>query len=227
VCVAFRATPPAGGPWRRIMLKVGLTGGIACGKSTVAAMLAARGASVLQADLVAHELMRPGQAVYDEIVRRFGREILNANHTINRARLAELAFSANSRRIAELNAVIHPAVLAYQHQWLKETALRDPQGVAVVEAALILEAGARSHFDKIVVVTCRPEQKAERLAQRLAMSIDQAVLEVARRSSAQMADEEKVRHADFVIDASGTLAHTEEQVEALWRELSCAAASLR
>jgi dephospho-CoA kinase len=205
------------------VLKIGLTGGIACGKSTVAAMLAKRGANVLQADLVAHELMRPGQAVYAKIVRRFGREILNPNQTINRARLAELAFAPDMVRIAELNEIVHPAVLAYQQQWLEENARRDPGGVAVIEAALIIEAGARQQFDKIVVVTCHPGQKAERLAQRLSIPLEEATREVARRTTAQMADDEKLRHADYVIDASGTLANTEEQVDKLWREFSAAA----
>jgi dephospho-CoA kinase len=209
------------------VLRVGLTGGIACGKSTVAAMLAERGANVLQADLVAHELMRPGQAAYEQIVRRFGREILNSNLTINRAHLADVAFAPSNPRINELNEIVHPAVLAYQQQWLEETSQRDPHGVAVIEAALIIEAGARGQFDKIIVVTCHAQQKAERLAQRLGIPLAEAIREVTRRGSAQMADDEKLRHADYVIDASGTLEHTAEQVEKLWNELSSAAARLR
>ena len=208
------------------MLKVGLTGGIACGKSTVAAMLAVRGANTLQADLVAHELMRPGQAVYDEIIRRFGREILNQNKTINRVRLAEVVFSPERPRIDELNEIVHPAVLAYQQQWLEDAARREPKSVAVVEAALILEAGAHNQFDKIVVVTCTPHQKAERLSQRMGIPLAEAEAEVVRRSAAQWQDEEKLRYADYVIDSSGTLADTEAQVEKLWCELS-AMASLR
>jgi len=208
------------------VLKVGLTGGIACGKSTVAAMLAVRGANTLQADLVAHELMRPGQAVYDEIIRRFGREILNQNKTINRVRLAEVVFSPERPRIDELNEIVHPAVLAYQQQWLEDAARREPKSVAVVEAALILEAGAHNQFDKIVVVTCTPHQKAERLSQRMGIPLAEAEAEVVRRSAAQWQDEEKLRYADYVIDSSGTLADTEAQVEKLWCELS-AMASLR
>ncbi|HKD92672.1 MAG TPA: dephospho-CoA kinase [Terriglobales bacterium] len=208
------------------MLKVGLTGGIACGKSTVAAMLAVRGANTLQADLVAHELTRPGQAVYDEIIRRFGREILNQNKTINRVRLAEVVFSPERPRIDELNEIVHPAVLAYQQQWLEDAARREPKSVAVVEAALILEAGAHNQFDKIVVVTCSPHQKAERLSQRMGIPLAEAEAEVVRRSAAQWQDEEKLRYADYVIDSSGTLADTEAQVEKLWCELS-AMASLR
>jgi len=208
------------------VLKVGLTGGIACGKSTVAAMLAVRGADTLQADLVAHELMRPGQAVYDEIIRRFGREVLNQNKTINRVRLAEVVFSPERPRIDELNEIVHPAVLAYQQQWLEDAARREPKSVAVVEAALILEAGAHNQFDKIVVVTCSPHQKAERLSQRMGIPLAEAEAEVVRRSAAQWQDEEKLRYADYVIDSSGTLADTEAQVEKLWCELS-AMASLR
>jgi len=208
------------------VLKVGLTGGIACGKSTVAAMLAVRGADTLQADLVAHELMRPGQAVYDEIIRRFGREVLNQNKTINRVRLAEVVFSPERPRIDELNEIVHPAVLAYQQQWLEDTSRREPKSVAVVEAALILEAGAHNQFDKIVVVTCSPHQKAERLSQRMGIPLAEAEAEVVRRSAAQWQDEEKLRYADYVIDSSGTLADTEAQVEKLWCELS-AIASLR
>lgn len=189
-------------------------------------MLAVRGANTLQADLVAHELMRPGQAVYDEIVRRFGREILNPNKTINRVRLAEIAFSPDRPRIDELNEIVHPAVLAYQQQWLEETSRREPKSVAVVEAALILEAGAHHQFDKIIVVTCSPHQKAARLSQRMGIPLAEAEAEVVRRSAAQWQDEEKLRYADYVIDSSGTLADTEAQVEKLWRELS-ASASLR
>jgi dephospho-CoA kinase len=187
-------------------------------------MLAERGANTLQADLVAHELMRPGQAVYDEIVRRFGREILNSNKTINRARLAEIAFSPEHPRIDELNEIVHPAVLAYQKQWLEEMARREPRNLAVIEAALILEAGARNQFDKIVVVTCRPDQKPERLSQRMGIPLTEAQAEVERRSAAQWQDEEKLRYADYVLDSSGTLAETEEKVEKLWRELSSIAA---
>jgi len=208
------------------VLKVGLTGGIACGKSTVAAMLAERGANTLQADLVARELMCPGHAVYDAVVRRFGREILNRDKTINRVRLAEAVFSPEHPRIAELNEIVHPAVLAYQQQWLEETSRREPRSVAVVEAALILEAGARNQFDKIVVVTCGPHQKPERLSQRMGIPLAEAEGEVVRRSAAQWRDEEKLRCADYVIDSSGTLADTEEKVEKLWRELSVLA-SLR
>lgn len=198
------------------MLRVGLTGGIACGKSTVGEMLARRGAHLLQADVLAHQLYAPGAAVYDEVMRSFGREILNEDGTINRAKLAEIAFPG---RIGELNAIVHPAVIKAQNEWMAEVAREDPHGTAVVEAALILEAGAAKDFDKIVVVTCDFEHRVERYAQRTGIPLASALSEVQRRSAAQLPDEEKVRHADYVIENSGAVEETERQVEEVWNKL--------
>jgi dephospho-CoA kinase len=200
-------------------LKVGLTGGIACGKSTVAEMLAAAGAHVLKADEVGHRLMQPGQPVYEEIVRRFGREILDPDGTINRPRLAGIAFAPGKERIQELNEIIHPLVVAEQDRWMQKIGNCNPSAIAVIEAALMLEAGARGHFDCIVVVVCRPEQKIERLARRLHMNWEAARQEVERRSAAQWPDERKAREADFVIDNSGSLEQTAQQVQGLMTQL--------
>ncbi len=200
------------------MLKVGLTGGIACGKSTVGAMLAARGAHLLHADQVAHRLMEPGEAVYEEVVRRFGRGILQLDGSIDRAKLAEAAFG--SGRIQELNRLVHPAVLARQEQWMAESGARDPGAIVVVEAALILEASAGAQFDKLIVVTCRAEQKAARFAERQKLDLTAARREVERRSAAQWPDEKKAAAADYVIDNSGSQAETERQVDALFPELN-------
>lgn len=202
------------------MLRVGLTGGIACGKSTVGEMLARRGAHLLQADVLAHQLYAPGAAVYDEVMRSFGREILNEDGTINRAKLAEIAFPG---RIGELNAIVHPAVIKAQNEWMAEVAREDPHGTAVVEAALILEAGAAKDFDKIVVVTCDFEHRVERYAQRTGIPLASALSEVQRRSAAQLPDEEKVRHADYVIENSGAVEETERQVEEVWNKLQALA----
>ncbi len=198
------------------MLRIGLTGGVACGKSTVGAMLAERGAYYLQADTLAHQLYAPGQATYDSVVERFGREILDPDGIINRGRLANAAFPA---RIAELNAIVHPAVVAAQNRWMDDIQRTDPDGIAVVEAALIVEAGAAHDFDKLIVVTCNLEQKVERYSQRAKISLEEARKEVLRRSAAQLSDEEKASHADYVIDNSGTIAHTARQVEAVWQKL--------
>jgi len=199
------------------VLKVGLTGGVACGKTTVGQMFVARGAHLTEADQIARELMHPGAPVYEEVVRRFGHEILNPDQTINRQALANVAFGAG--RVRELNQVVHPAVIHEQERWMAELAAGDPEGVAIVEAALILEAGVGKRFDRLVVVTCRPEQKVERFAARHQMDEAGARAEVERRSAAQLPDEEKARSAHFVIDNSGARAATEAQVERVWTEL--------
>ncbi len=198
------------------MLRVGLTGGVACGKSTVGAMLAARGANFLQADTLAHQLYAPGEPTYAAVVKHFGRDILNPDGSINRARLANAAFSG---RIGELNAIVHPAVIAAQNRWMAEVERNHPGGIAVVEAALIVEAGAARDFDKLIVVTCDFEQKVKRYAQRTGVSPEVARAEVLRRGAAQLSDEEKASYADYVIDNSGSLEDTTRQVEAVWAEL--------
>jgi len=199
------------------MLRVGLTGGVACGKSTIAAMLVKRGAHFLQADGLAHQLYAPGGMTYDEVVRRFGREILNEDGTINRTKLANVVFPD---RIDELNAVVHPEVIRRQNLWMAEVEQQDPHGIAVVEAALLIEAGANKDFDQVIVVTCDVERKVEHFSRRANVSLEVARFEVARRSAAQFTDLEKAAHADYVIDNSGSLEDTERQVETIWKELS-------
>jgi dephospho-CoA kinase len=210
------------------VLRVGLTGGLACGKSTVAQMMAERGAYVIEADKVAHQLMSPGQPVYEEVVRLFGREIVNqSDGNINRSRLAEIAFG--SGRIEELNRIVHPAVIEHQLKWMDELGAKDPRAIAVWEAALILEADVRGRFDKLVVVSCDAEQKIERYVHRALKSSDGPLAEIAarkeaqRRIAAQKSDEEKIKVADYVIDTSGSVANTEKQVEKLMSELKAIA----
>lgn len=202
------------------MLKVGLTGGIATGKSTVAEMFARRGAHVVRADEIGRDLMQPGTAVYDQIVQHFGREILNRDGTLDRAKLAAIAFAHDGAtpRIEELNRIIHPAVIQRQDEWMNEIQRRDPRAVAMVEAALLYEAGADAHLDKIVVVTCRPEQKVERFARRMGIALEAACEEVERRSRAQWPDATKAARADFLIDNSRSEADAERQVEQVWTE---------
>ena len=207
------------------MLKVGLTGGIASGKSVVGEMLAALGAHVVQADRISHALMQPGQAVYNEVVGHFGREILNPDGSVNRAKLAEAAFGSDqdggkrASRIEELNRIVHPAVIRSQDEWMEAIGRKDPNAVAIVEAALILEAGAGDHFDRLIVVTCDPEQRAARFAARQKVDLESARKEVARRMAAQLPDEEKIRAAHFVIDNSGSLENTRMQAQQVWQKL--------
>jgi dephospho-CoA kinase len=208
------------------MLKVGLTGGIASGKSLVGEMFVALGAKLVQADRIAHSLMQPGEAVYNEVVRHFGREILNPDGSINRAKLAESAFGPptgdidnRASRIEELNRIVHPVVIRSQDEWMNEMGRQDPNAVAIVEAALLLEAKALDHFDRIIVVICNAEQRAARFAARQKIDLESARKEVERRMAAQLPDEKKIKAANFVIDNSGSLEHTREQVGQVWKKL--------
>jgi len=203
------------------VLRVGLTGGVACGKSTVAEVFVRRGAHFVPADRLAHQLYLPGTPVYDKVVQHFGREVLDADGTINRTGLANIVFP---NRTGELNAIVHPGVIQAQQQWMTEVEREDPHGIAVVEAALIIEAGAAADFDKIIVVTCDFEHKVEHYARRAGVSPEVAQAEVARRSAAQLSDQEKARHADYVIENSGSLEETGRQVEKIWNELRILAA---
>jgi dephospho-CoA kinase len=205
------------------LLKVGLTGGIASGKSVVGEMFRALGAQVVEADQIAHELLQPGETVYGEVVRRFGAGILNGDRTVNRSKLAEAAFGSPNGKVAsrveELNRIVHPAVIQRQEEWMEAEGRKDPHGVAMVEAALILEAGAGKRFDRLVVVTCRPEQKAQRWAKRRGVDEETARREVTRRMASQLPDEEKIKAADFVINNSGSLDETRAQVATVYSRL--------
>ena len=210
-------------------LRVGLTGGLACGKSTVADMFAALGANVIQADPIAHELMRPGQPVYEEVVKRFGPEIVQPDGSISRSKLAQLAFAG--RRVQELNNIVHPAVIQRQEEWMAEVTRQDPKKIAIVEAALIFEAGVSRRFDKLVVVTCNAEQKKARFANRVLSPAERedpqrlaaAHAEAERRIKTQWPDSEKSAAAHYVIDNSGTLEQTESQVRNVFAKLKAEA----
>lgn len=198
------------------MLKVGLTGGVACGKTTVGTMFEKRGAHVALADVIAHSLFEPGGEVYEKVVEHFGRDVLNADKTISRPKLANMAFP---ERIQELNAIVHPVVIRLQDDWMREIEQRESRAIAIVEAALMIEAGAHKRFDKLIVVTCGFDQKIDRFAERARMSPDEACADVRRRMEAQLPESEKIKLADYVIDNSGSVGHLEEQVDRIWREL--------
>ena len=199
------------------MLRIGLTGGVACRKSTIGRMLAERGAHFLQADTLAHQLYAPGQPTYRAIVDHFGRDIVNLDRTINRQHLADIVFP---NRIRELNAIVHPAVVEAQNKWMEEIERTDPNGIAIVEAALIIEAGAAKDFDKLIVVTCDFDKKVARYAKRANIALEEARCEVLRRSAAQLSDDDKAAQADFLIDNSGALEDAAFYVDVLWMHLS-------
>ncbi len=217
------------------MLRVGLTGGLGSGKSTVAAMLRELGAQVTESDALGRALMEPGQPVYEEIVRRFGPEVVHPDGRLNRARLAEMAFRQG--RIQELNSIVHPPVIEAQERWMDEIVARDPNAIAVVESALIFEvvrdaqargeresalADWRRRIDRIVVVTAPDEMKIARYAARIASTgADQKAVEAdaRRRLAHQVPDFEKSAQADYVLDNSGDMAALRAQVETLWPRL--------
>jgi len=201
------------------MIKVGLTGGIASGKSLVSAMFAELGAHTIDADELAHELMTPGQPAYDEIVEKFGDSILNPDKSISRSKLAELAFDNKRPRIYELNRILHPGVIQKYEKWMDDIEKRDPEAIVMLEAALLLEAGLRRRFDKIVVVTLKQQQRVERWSERFNLDQETARLEVTRRMMAQAPDEAKLQAADFVIDNSGTIEETKAQVKKVYATL--------
>lgn len=188
------------------MLKVGLTGGIATGKTTVASMLRDCDVPVLDADPLGHELLEPGQAAYEEIVAAFGPEILEATGKVNRAKLGGVIF-ADAQMRARLNQILHPRILDIVQKWF--AALDEPDGpeFAVAEAALIYEARYNQKLDKIIVCWCRPEQQMERLTLR-GLSAEEAQ----QRIAAQMPLADKRKLADEPIDCSGSIEETQRQV---------------
>jgi dephospho-CoA kinase len=201
------------------MLKIGLTGGIASGKSLVSRMFVDLGANCIDADQIAHDLMAPGAPAYDEVVRTFGDEILNPDKSVNRAKVAELAFDKRRPKIYELNRILHPGVIERYESWMEDIRRRDPDAIAILEAALVLEAGLRRRFDRIIVVTCKPQQRIERWAQRFNLDPETAKVEVTRRMMAQAPDEAKIQAADYVIDNSGSVEETRKQVEKVYEAL--------
>ena len=203
------------------MLRVGLTGGIATGKSTVAEILREFGCHMLDADQIAHHLIEPGAAAYDDVVREFGRGILAADGRVNRKKLGPIVF-ADSARLARLNAIVHPRVLDELDRELAAIGVAEPHTIAVVEAALLIEAGYAPKLDFLVVTWCTAEQQLARLTREGAAGVAGRglTLEQARqRIAAQMPNEEKCRMADEVIDCSASLDHTREQVVALVAKL--------
>lgn len=197
---------------------IGLTGNIACGKSTVLAMLQARGAAVIDADRVTHELQRPGQAVYGQIVQEFGPAILTEpGGPIDRRALGAIVFR-DQAALRRLEAIVHPAVREHILAWLTALDTR----VAIIDAIKLLEGGWKDRCDAIWVVTSTPEQQLARLVATRGMSEDEARTRIA----AQPPQSEKVAQADVVIDNSGPLDQTERQVEAAWRVLGGPAAGV-
>lgn len=217
------------------MLRVGLTGGLGSGKSTVARMLRELGAEVIESDELGRALMEPGQQAFKEIVRVFGDQVLMPDGRLNRARLAELAFKGG--RVKELNAIIHPAVIEAQRRWMEEVFARDLAAVAVVVSALIFEverdaresgeANAvfmelRKRIDRVVLVAASDDAKIARYVGRTApdgSNRDVAEADARSRLAHQIPDSEKALRADYLLENTGDIEALRTQVGDLWQRL--------
>jgi len=196
------------------MLRVGLTGGLASGKSFVGQALADLGCYLIEADQLGHQVLMPDGEAYAGAIREFGPDILDHEGLIDRKKLAALVFD-NPALLEKLNRLVHPPVGERQARMVAEIAQRDPQAIVVVAAAILVETGSYRRFDRLIVVTCTLEQQIERAMKRGPYSRE----EVVARLNRQLPLEEKVRLADYVIDTSGTKENTLEQVRAVYQSL--------
>jgi len=196
------------------MLRVGLTGGLASGKTFVGHALAELGCHLIEADELGHQVLLPGGEAYDAVVNEFGEEILDEDRHIVRRKLGALVWD-NPERLAKLNSIVHPVVIARQQEIIAKIERNDPAAIVVVEAAILVETGSYRRFDRLIVVICTVEQQVERAMRRGAYSKE----EVLARLSRQLPLKEKVRVADYVIDTSDTKEHTLDQVRTVYNSL--------
>jgi len=196
------------------MLKVGLTGGLACGKTFVGQAMAALGCHLIEADQLGHEILLPGGEAYADVVREFGQAILNADGTIDRKRLAAEVFG-KPERLAALNRLVHPHVFARERILIDGYAKSDPRGIVVVEAAILIETGNYKNFDRLILVECDEEQQIERAIRRDHTDRE----EVQSRLRRQMPLAEKRKFAQYVIDTSGSKEETLRRVREVYDAL--------
>jgi dephospho-CoA kinase len=196
------------------VLKVGLTGSIAVGKSHVCGVLEAHGCHILDADQVARDVVEPGSEGLSRILENFGRGVLDDEGRLDRQALGAIVFSDPAKRQL-LNSLLHPLVIAAQDAWIRRVEADDPDGIAVVDAALMIESGGWERFDKLIVVWCRPEIQLQRLMERNRLNETEA----RKRVEAQMSQEEKKGYADYLIDTSGDYETTELRVLEVLEEL--------
>jgi dephospho-CoA kinase len=196
------------------MLKVGLTGSIAVGKSFVLDILRGIGARTIDADAVAREVVEPGTAGLKAVVDEFGAEILKPDGSLNRAALGVIVFADEAKRL-KLNSILHPFIISHQDEIMRQWETETPDAIAVVDAALMIESGGYKRFDKLIVVHCQTQVQLERLMKRDNISGEEAE----RRITAQMLQEEKKKHADYLIDTSEGFEGARQQTTAVWQEL--------
>jgi dephospho-CoA kinase len=202
------------------MLRVGLTGSIAVGKSFVSSVLAELGCHVLDADATAREVVAPGSDGLRAVAEAFGDEVMRADGTLDRARLGSIVFADEAKRRL-LNSVLHPLIITAQDEWMREREREDPRGIAVIDAALMIETGSYGRFDKLIVVHCDDAAQLARLMRRDGLTREDAE----RRVAAQMSQREKMSRADFLVDSSGTHEETRAQVVKIYEELRALASA--
>lgn len=196
------------------MLKVGLTGGIATGKSFVLSVLRELGCEVMDADQTAREVVESGQPAFNEIVAHFGQEVVGEDGKLNRGKLGAIIFNNPAER-EKLNSIVHPRVFEAQARWMVEVERRNPQAIVVIDAALMIETGSYRRFDQIVVVHCEPDIQLQRLMERNNLTQEEAMA----RISSQMPSAEKLKFADFAINTSLGFDDTRRQIESLYEQL--------
>ena len=196
------------------MLRVGLTGGLASGKSFVGRALRDLGCFLIEADELGHQVMARGAEAYPQILTEFGPAILNENEEIDRRKLGAIVFE-NPDLLAKLNAIVHPAVRARSSRLTEAFSQQDPHGIIVYEAAILVETGSFREYNRLIVASCTEEQQVERAVLRDHLTRE----EVHHRLRRQMPLEEKVKYADYVIDTSGTKEHTLDQTRTVYASL--------
>ena len=196
------------------MLKVGLTGGIATGKSFVLSVLRELGCEVMDADQTAREVVESGQPAFNEIVAHFGQEVVGEDGKLNRGKLGAIIFNNPAER-EKLNSIVHPRVFEAQARWMVEVERRNPQAIVVIDAALMIETGSYRRFDQIVVVHCEPDIQLQRLMERNNLTQEEAMA----RISSQMPSAEKLKFSDFAINTSLGFDDTRRQIESLYEQL--------
>jgi dephospho-CoA kinase len=197
------------------MLTVGLTGSIAVGKSFVCVVFRELGCHILDADQTARDVVAVGTEGHGEIIREFGEDVLLADGSLDRKKMAGIVFSSEEKRLL-LNSIIHPRVFRAQNEWIKNVEASDPNGIAIIDAALTIESGGYKRFDKLIVVWCESAIQLERLMLRDKLSETDA----RKRIAAQMPQDEKKRFAQYLIDTSRGFEETREQVVDVFQELS-------
>jgi dephospho-CoA kinase len=200
------------------MLRIGLTGGLASGKTFVGRALSQMGCFLIEADALGHQVMAKGAEAYQPIIDQFRAEILNQEGEIDRRSLGALVFG-NPQLLQKLNAIVHPAVRARSQQLAEAFARREPHGIIVYEAAILIETGSFRDYDRLIVASCTPEQQVARAVSRGTSGDHLTREEVENRLRRQMPLEEKVKYADYVIDTSGTKEHTLEQTRTVYASL--------